>query len=72
MLKPVCLAAAAVTLLSTSALADYYIVQERTTGKCRVVETRPAETTWIQIGPLAFKTRDEAERQVTVVCKSKR
>ncbi len=72
MLKPVCLAAAAVTLLSTSALADYYIVQERTTGKCRVVETRPTETTWIQIGPLAFKTRDEAERQVTVVCKSKR
>jgi hypothetical protein len=35
------------------------------------VETRPTETTWIQIGPAAFKTRDEADRQVKVVCKER-
>ena len=29
------------------------------------------ETTWIQVGPMAFKTRDEAEKQVTVICKEK-
>ena len=72
MLKTLSLAATAVAILSTSALADYYVVQEKATGKCKVVETRPIETTWIQIGPLAFKTRDEAEKQVTVICKSKR
>jgi hypothetical protein len=63
---------AATALLSTSVLADYYIVQEKASGKCKVVETRPTETTWIQVGPLAFKTRDEAQKQVTVVCKTKK
>jgi hypothetical protein len=72
MLKTLCLAATAAAIVSSSAFADYYIVQERATGKCKVVETRPTETTWLQIGPLAFKTRDEAEKQVVVVCKSKR
>ena len=72
MLKALALAAAAAAILTTSAFADYYIVQERGTGKCKVVEVRPTETTWIQIGPLAFKTRDEAEKQVVVVCKEKR
>jgi hypothetical protein len=36
---------------------------------CRVVETRPTESTILQVGPLAFKTRDEAEREVKVVCR---
>jgi hypothetical protein len=40
----------------STASADYYIVQEKATKKCKVVETRPTETTWIQIGPVAFKT----------------
>lgn len=70
MLKTVLIGTAAVALLaSTAAKADYYIVQEKTTKNCKVVETKPTETTWIQIGPAAFKTRDEAQKQVTVVCK---
>ena len=72
MLKTMALSIAAAAIVSTSAFADYYIVQEKATGKCKVVETRPTETTWLQIGPLAFKTRDEAEKQVTVVCKTDR
>jgi len=72
MLKTLALAATAAAIVSTSALADYYVVQEKATGKCKVVETRPTETTWLQIGPLAFKTRDEAEKQVTVICTTKR
>ena len=72
MIKQVCLAAIAVAILSSAALAaEYYVVQEKTTKKCRVVETRPTETTWIQIGPLAFKTRDEAEKQIKVICKER-
>ena len=56
MLKKIALATAAVGLLMSTASADYYIVQEKATKKCKVVETRPTETTWIQIGPAAFKT----------------
>ena len=56
MLKKIALATAAVGLLMSTASADYYIVQEKATKKCKVVETCPTETTWIQIGPAAFKT----------------
>jgi hypothetical protein len=57
-------------MLSSSALAaEYYVVQEKTTKKCKVVEARPTETTWVQVGPLAFKTQDEADKQVKVICK---
>jgi hypothetical protein len=73
MLKQLCLAGGALALLSSTALAaEYYIVQEKATKKCKVVDVRPTETTWVQVGPLAFKTRDEADRQVAVVCKEKR
>jgi hypothetical protein len=73
MIKQLCLAGAAVAMLSSTALAaEYYIVQEKATKKCKIVETRPTETTWVQLGPLAFKTRDEADKQLAVVCKEKR
>jgi hypothetical protein len=72
MLKKLALAMAAVGLLMSSASADYYIVQEKATKKCKVVETRPTETTWIQIGPAAFKTQADAEKQVKTVCVEKR
>jgi hypothetical protein len=70
MIKTICLAVAVVAMLSPSALAaEYYVVQEKTTKKCKVVEARPTETTWVQVGPLAFKTQDEADKQVKVICK---
>ena len=59
-------------LLTPVANADYYIIQEKATKKCKVVETRPAETTWIQIGPAAFKTQSDAEKEVKTVCVEKR
>ncbi len=71
MLKPLALAAAALALFVSTASADYYIVQEKATKKCKVVETRPTDTTWIQVGPAAFKTQSDAEKQVSVVCKEK-
>jgi hypothetical protein len=58
---------AAIATVSTPAFADYYVVQ-RPDHKCEVVEKRPADTTILQVGPLAFSTRDEAERQLKVVC----
>ena len=72
MLKKLALAMAAVGLLMSTASADYYIVQEQATQKCKVVETKPTETTWVQVGPLAFKTQAEAEKQIKTVCVEKR
>jgi hypothetical protein len=72
MLKKLVLAMAAVGLLMSTASADYYIVQEQATKKCKVVETKPTETTWVQVGPLAFKTQAEAEKQIKTVCVEKR
>ena len=69
MIKIISTAGAALALLSSAALADFYVVQEKSTKECKIVETRPAETTWVQVGPLAFKTRDEAEKQIKVICK---
>ena len=71
MLKKLVLGIAAVTLLVSAARADYYVIQEQSTKKCKVVETRPTETTWVQVGPLSFKTQDEAQSQVTVLCKER-
>ncbi|HEY7243248.1 MAG TPA: hypothetical protein VH678_05125 [Xanthobacteraceae bacterium] len=59
------LAAAAYT---TPALADFYVVREGT-GPCRVVETRPTDTKTIVVGNKVYKTHDEAQKQVTTVCK---
>jgi len=71
MLKKLALASTAVALLMSTASADYYIVQEKATKKCKVVETRPTETTWIQVGPAAFKTQSEADKQIKTVCVEK-
>ena len=73
MKKTLLLAATTAVLFATPATAaEYYVIQEKSSQKCRVVETRPTETTWVQVGPMAFKTRDEADRQLKVICKEKR
>lgn len=72
MLKKLAFATAAVGLLMSTANAEYYIVQEKATKKCKVVETRPTETTWIQVGPASFKTQSDAEKQIKTVCVEKR
>ena len=71
MLKTVMMAGVAFGLLTATASADYYIVQEKATKKCKVVETRPTEATWVQIGPVAFKTQNEAESHIKTVCVEK-
>lgn len=72
MLRTLLLAGAALAVSGAAASADYYVVQEKSSKRCKVVETRPTETTWVQIGPMAFKTRDEAERQIKVICRERR
>ena len=57
MFKTLMLAGTALAVMTGTASADYYVVQEKSSRKCKVVETRPTETTWVQIGPAAFGAR---------------
>ena len=70
------IAAALATALTGSALAqstEYYVVQDTTTKKCTIVDKKPTTTTVTQVGPVAFKTRTEAESGMKTikVCETK-
>ena len=68
MMRPL-LALAIVAGVSAPAFSAEYYVVRGPDKRCRVVETRPTESTVVQVGPLAFVTREEAESQVSVLCK---
>ena len=60
--------AALVAFVITPSLADYYIVQEPTTKRCRIVEERPASpSVGVVIGPGGFGVRTEAEGRMRTV-----
>jgi hypothetical protein len=66
-------AVALTAVLTVPALAqtEFYVVQDVKTKKCTVVSEKPKDTTVVtQIGPVAFKTRTEAEGSIktTKVC----
>ena len=75
------LAAALATALSGSAFAqstttttqEYYVVQDASTKKCTIVDKKPTTTTMVQVGPMAFKSRTEAESGMKTikVCETK-
>ncbi len=64
-----------VTILIGSATAvtaaEYFIVRGPD-KKCKVVEKRPTEKTVTVIGDRAYVSREEATKQVAVVCKERR
>jgi hypothetical protein len=50
---------------------EFYLVQDVKTKKCTIVSEKPKDTTVVtQVGPVAFKTRTEAEgsMKTTKVC----
>lgn len=55
--------------LAGSALAAEYYIVRGPDKKCKVVEKRPVEKSIVVIGDKAYVTREEAEKQVKVVCK---
>jgi vancomycin permeability regulator SanA len=58
--------AAVMAAVVTPALADYYIVQEPTTKRCRIVEQRPEPNVGVVIGA-PFGARVEAENRMRTV-----
>ena len=52
----------------TPSLADYFIIQEPTTKRCRIVEERPASPgVGVIIGGIGFGVRTEAEGRMRTV-----
>jgi hypothetical protein len=70
MLKYVLAASIVVGSVAPVLAAEYFIVRgpDKT---CKVVEARPTDKTVIVIGDKAYVTREEATKQVAVVCKEK-
>ncbi len=56
------LAIAVLASVASPAWADYYVVQDVKTKHCTIVDQKPTSTTTVtQVGPMTFKTREEAE-----------
>ncbi len=68
MMKSILLFAGVVAIASPAMAEEYYIVRGPD-KECQVVETRPTDSTIVQVGPLAFQTREAAERESVIVCK---
>jgi hypothetical protein len=62
-------ATVAIVAFATPALADFWIVREGPTGQCRIVDVRPTDTKIVIVGNKAYKVRDEAQKEMAVVCK---
>ncbi len=61
--------ALAAGILSTPAFADYWIVRDSPTAKCRIVTTKPTDTKITIVGDTVYKTREEATKEITTACK---
>jgi hypothetical protein len=48
--------------------AEYYVVRGPD-KKCRIVESRPTDSTIVQVGPMAFVSREKAESEMRVICR---
>jgi hypothetical protein len=70
MLKFVVTAAILVGSVTAASAAEYFIVRGPD-KKCKVVEKRPTEKTITVIGDRAYVTREEANKQVKLVCKER-
>jgi hypothetical protein len=66
------LVSACAVAASAQTTTEYYVVQDSATKKCTIVDKKPTTTTMLQVGPVAFKTRTEAEAgmKTITVCSS--
>ena len=55
------------TTTGTSGSSEFYVVQDVATKKCTIVDKKPTTTSMVQVGPVAFKSRAEAETGMSSV-----
>ena len=68
MIKYVLGAALLVGATAPAFAAEFFIVRGPD-KKCQIVEKRPTDTKIVVIGNKAYVSRDEAQKQLSVVCK---
>jgi hypothetical protein len=68
MLKYLLAACIAVGSTAPAFAAEYFVVRGPD-KKCKVVETRPTDKTIVVVGDKAYVTKEEATKQMAVVCK---
>ena len=60
-------APAQTTITTTTTSTEYYVVQDTATKKCTIVDKKPTIETMVQVGPVAFKSRSEAESGIKTI-----
>ena len=68
-MRAVLTGAALAVFVVTPTFADYYVVQEPSTKRCRIVEERPAPGVGVIIGGVGFGVRTEAETRMRTECR---
>ena len=68
MLRSIVIAGLLVSVAAPAFAAEFFIVREPD-KKCQIVEKRPTDTKVVIVGDKAYVSRDEAQKQLTVVCK---
>ena len=68
-MKRLVMTACAMAIATPVLAAEYYIVRDDKDKECRIVETKPTEKTVVVVGDRAYVTREEAEKQLALVCK---
>jgi hypothetical protein len=68
MLRSILIASLLIGVAAPAFAAEFYIVRGPD-KKCQIVEKRPTDTKMVIVGDKAYVSRDEAQKQLTVVCK---
>jgi len=68
MLRSIVIAGLLVSVAAPAFAAEFFIVRGPD-KKCQIVEKRPTDTNVVIVGDKAYVSRDEAQKQLTVVCK---
>ena len=68
MIKHILAATIVLGSVNVASAAEYFIVRGPD-KKCQIVDKRPADTTMVVIGNKAYVSREEAQKELTVVCK---
>ena len=53
--------------IAAQAVDEWYVVQDRTTKRCSIVERRPTTESIVVVGPHGYPTRAEAETGMKTV-----
>jgi hypothetical protein len=68
MLRSIVIAGLLVGVAAPAFAAEFFIVRGPD-KKCQIVEKRPTDTKMVIVGDKIYVSRDEAQKQLTVVCK---